>query len=226
MTNSKHRFTLVELLVVIAIIALLAAMLLPALQQSKLMAKKAHCSSQKRSIGLMQANYSNTFNDYFIPLQMKTPSQYANIFYKGIWFGSNIDWPQVAFLYATNESFTGQTSFNNFFSCPLLNVQEKKIIGNANYVTRSYGYGVKNSGSLVGTSYPMKKISRITSPGKRIIIGEQTASAAKDTGALAYAAWLDKNRHKNRLHALTVSLSVLESSYPDKSTIDFMLGIK
>ena len=61
----RNQFTLMELLIVLAILAILIALLLPALQKSRAAARKGSCLSNYRQLGAALANYASDYQDFY-----------------------------------------------------------------------------------------------------------------------------------------------------------------
>ncbi len=198
--KTKSNFTLIELLVVIAIIAILASLLLPALQQARNKAKGIKCLNNEKQLGTMLSLYENDFRvlPYSYNTSISAPSGEPTNSYK-TWYG---------LLYVTgllkpkgNLTTYGVDGRNcDMLMCPTYPAAREKSY------TMNCGFG-NYLGLSTASSY---QAWQRTSYRSDILPAASTRALLLDGGSSAYT--MNWNYNVNYPHG-NVQMFVTESTY-------------
>ncbi len=159
------RFTLIELLVVIAIIAILAALLLPALNNARDTAKEIQCGSNLRQFSLANAMYIDNYNGWCLP-DVYGFNGVDNYYFK--WMDNSILGLSFRSLLGVNATATVGSNYPASLLCPKAKLSFANPVGSPPLYPIMYSYGM-NITSFAGWAAgdPLGcKASKIVNPSK------------------------------------------------------------
>ena len=180
----RKAFTLIELLVVIAIIAILAAMLLPALAKAKQKAQSIKCINNLRQWGLAFRMSADENNDY-VPEEGNTTLLINNPVNYAAWYNAvsmTVGQPALTNLYMSlTPPLPGSSTIYSCPSCPDPNNPTSPYNNPPNMNKAFFMYG-ENGRLCVNAGSTQTKLSTIPKPTDTIFLAEVDPNSANNTG--------------------------------------------